>query len=335
MRGISSRDYSPPTAYFAYQAPFQARSRYLSVLSNLAQRFANMPGVIGYDLLNEPFFIRPDVGRHVSTEQQLDALYGDGAAAIRRYDSSAILFLEPDLRTDTDGNSQLPPPFAMSRNVAYAPHFYDPDVMGFNPQTLNVSKKQYLGPANSQQAFERMRAFASDLWGGPLFVGEFGAPVDAAGAGMYLSLLYDLLDGGKVGARPVSGAQWSYTPGWTPQKLDGWNGEDLSIVNNRGLRKQLFVPRAYAQQVSGTPTKQVVGSNFIHLEWSNQPKRSNQPTFFVPSSRPITPPAINTFGVPPDQLDCRPVAPQKVLCTSGCWQKQLKVTITYTPMTLP
>ena len=80
--------------------------------------------------------------------------------------------------------------------------------------------------------------------------GEFGAPAIAEGAIDYIRLLYDLPDGGQVGAPPFSGAQWVYSTGWTPDKFDGWDTENFSIVDNKGPRTQLFVPRAYALRVA-------------------------------------------------------------------------------------
>jgi endoglycosylceramidase len=175
-----------------------------------------------------------------------------------------------------------------------------------------------------------MRAFAAS-WEAPLFLGEFGAPAVAVGASDYIALIYDLLDGGQVGAAPVSGAQWVYTPGWTPEKFDGWDTENFSIVSDQGPRTQLFVPRAYARAIGGIPTKQVVTSNSIHLEWINAPGKSNQTVFFVPSSQPVTAANIDTSGVASDQLDCHTSGHQQVVCSSDALQQALHVTITFTP----
>ena len=299
--------------FYAGNAPNQLRSRYVKLFRTLAQRFRNVPGVMGYDILNEPFSYNFD--------RDLQDLYRDTGEAIHSSDPGAILFLEPDLLTDTNGKAMLPAPFDTRTNVAYAPHFYDTAIMG---------PKKYSGPATSQQAFASMRAFAAE-WQAPLFVGEFGAPAVAVGAASYMGLLYDLLDGGQVGAQPVSGAQWVYSPAWTPDKYDGWDTENFSIVSDQGPRTQLFVPRAYALRVSGIPSKQVVGNNSIHLEWINEPEKSNQTIFFAPSSQPIMPADINTYGVPSQQLDCRDAGQQHVICSSDCWQKSFQVTITFTP----
>jgi endoglycosylceramidase len=299
--------------FYSGSAPNHLRSRYLQLFATLAQRFRNSPGVIGYDVLNEPF--------SYSFDNDLKELYRDVGDSIRAKDPGAILFLEPDLLTDTNGKALLPKPFDTRTNVAYAPHFYDPAIMG---------SKKYSGPATSEQAFAAMRAFATE-WQAPLFLGEFGAPAVAAGDADYVGLLYDLLDGGQVGAPPVSGAQWVYSPAWTPDGFDGWDTENFSIVDDQGPRTQLFVPRAYARSVSGIPTQQVVGAQSIHLEWINAPQKSNQTVIFVPPTRALTPGSINTYGAPSGQLDCHPAGPQQVVCSSDCWQRSFQVTVTFGP----
>jgi endoglycosylceramidase len=299
--------------FYAGRAPNQLRARFVSLMGTLAQRFHKQPGVIGYDILNEPFSYNFD--------NDLKDLYRDAGEAIRSSDPGAILFLEPDLLTDTNGQARLPKPFDTRTNVVYAPHFYDPTIMG---------PKKYSGPAASQQAFVAMRAFAK-AWQAPFFLGEFGAPATAEGAADYITLLYDLLDGGQTDASPASGAQWVYSPGWTADKYDGWDTENFSIVDNHGPRTQLFVPRPYAREVSGIPNKLVVTGNSIHLEWMNEPQKTNQTVFFVPSAQTITPANIDTSGVPSGQLDCRAAGPQQVVCSSDEWETPLQVTITFTP----
>ena len=299
--------------FYSGAAPNQLRAHYVKLFATLAERFRKVPGVIGYDILNEPF--------SYTFDNDLKELYRDTGEAIWNADPGAILFLEPDLLTDTNGKANLPKPFDTSRNIAYAPHFYDPAIMG---------QKKYSGPATSQQAFTSMRSFAAS-WDAPLFLGEFGAPAVAVGASDYIALIYDLLDGGQSGAPPVSGAQWVYSPGWTPEKFDGWDTENFSIVDTQGPRTQLFVPRAYTRVVSGLPTKQVVTITSIHLEWTNAPAKSNQTVLFVPSSQPVTPANIDTSGTPSDQLDCHPAGHHQVICSSDARNQPLQVTITFVP----
>ena len=51
-----------------------------------AEKFADNPGIVGYDMLNEPFG---------DEALQISPLYEDVAARIRKHDTKAILFVEP------------------------------------------------------------------------------------------------------------------------------------------------------------------------------------------------------------------------------------------------
>ena len=54
-----------------------------------AVAFAGNPGILGYDLLNEP------EGDEVT---EIAPLYADIAARIRKHDTAAILFIEPQVQ---------------------------------------------------------------------------------------------------------------------------------------------------------------------------------------------------------------------------------------------
>ena len=51
-----------------------------------------------------------------------------------------------------------------------------------------------------------------------------------------------------------SGAQWSYTPHWTPGRRDGWNMEDFSIVDDHLRPRPNVRPRPCPSKVAGEPT---------------------------------------------------------------------------------
>lgn len=230
------------------------RTRYLQLMSRLAHHFRGHRGVIGFDPLNEPW------GDEV---RELSPLYHDVARVVRAELPDAILFLEGHVLTNGGFlGSALPKP--TFDNYAYAPHYYDAGVL------LGHS---YSGISTGADiAFALMTQKAQAL-GAPLLLGEYGAPAGTHRADDYLTLLHRHLN-----RALASGTQWNYTPRWDATTKDGWNREDLSIVDDHGkLRDGLFRPRAYAQRIAGQPVSLTVreGSALIpraiELRWQNDP----------------------------------------------------------------
>jgi len=142
-------------------------------------------------------------------------------------------------------------------------------------------------------AFWNMHSKAAE-WDVPLFLGEFGGPAPTLGIVDYMHLLHKRLND-----YLASGAQWNYTPGWTPGALDGWNAEDLSIVNDQGNLRANFKIRPYAQKISGTPTQLIVSivsndGKSIELKWYHK-SRTGQTELFVPRN--------DLFGSIPVKID--------------------------------
>ncbi len=227
------------------------RSRYLRLFQRLAHHFAGHPGVIGYDLLNEPW----------GDEAKLGQLYEEAAVVIRAADPGAILFIEPDILVSAGVPTRLPQPsFA---NFSYAPHFYDVAFLASHVYSGNALPT-LLGYIN-------MTRQAADF-NAPLFIGEIGAYAVDSGAAAYMDLQYHMLD-----ASLLSAAQWNYTPAWNPVTKDGFDGQDLSIVDGNGNIRPNFRIRPYAQRTAGTPLRLTVVQeqtgqpNSIELEWNHQP----------------------------------------------------------------
>jgi endoglycosylceramidase len=288
--------FADPNASRAFDGLYangELRRRYVELMKTLATRFRMVPGVIGYDVLNEPFsqLSDPASGRAFNSlnlgdlndqqkiwhEKQLTDFYQAVYGAIRPLDPSAILFLEPNLLVDRGIQTDLGTPCngaSPSCNVAYAPHYYD------NSITAPIWPN-YTSPNGTRQAFRNMSTLAS-RWGTPLFIGEFGAVASVKNVDKYMDEIHDDLN-----ATFASAAQWSYTPGWTEQAKDGWNGEDLSIATDgRGTyRPQLFIPRPYPQSIGGWPISLKVhatqSSFSLSLIWQGDPV-ANQTVIYLP-----------------------------------------------------
>jgi endoglycosylceramidase len=205
------------------------RGRYLDMLRRVSAVFGTSPGVIGYDLLNEPW------GRE---RTEITPLYEDAAAAIREQDPSAILFVEGHVTTNCGLQTGLPRP--KFGNFAYAPHFYNPVVMAQNcwrGDTMPIDR-----------GFLHMQGKA-DEWNAPLFVGEFGVGALTRSGGAFVSCIYDRLD-----ENLASGAQWNFTPSWSEERKDGWNGEDFNCLDPRGGVRANFGLRPFPRKIAGVPT---------------------------------------------------------------------------------
>ncbi len=264
-----------------YADEYGVRTRFLILWQMLANHFKTHPGVIGYDIINEPWGWEG---------AELAPLYEDAAAVIRAVDPSAILFIEGHVSTN-GGAIQTTLPKPSFSNFAFAPHFYDAGVL---------STKIYSGIGTATDlAFWNMNNKASE-WNVPLFLGEFGAFATTWNGNAYMDLQYQ-----KLNESLASGTQWNYTPGWTPTAKDGWNAEDLSIVDNNGnIRGEIFQVRPYAQKVSGTPTQLTVteaglfSSNSVELKWNHTPSTGST-VVFAPKQVMFgsTPVKIETSGV--------------------------------------
>jgi len=227
-----------------------ARSRYLAMVGRVAAALAGRDNVVGYDMLNEP---------EGDERTQLAPLYEDAAKAIRAAHPSAMLLVSPGYLTSAgDATNLLKPSFD---NFAYSPHYYDPTVQLF---------KGWQG-SDESAAFIEMTGQAA-MWNVPLFLGEWGAPPSTDELVGYLDAIRVQLDKALAGS-----AQWVYTPGWTPTAKDGWNTEDLSIVDDTGALRPNFVARPYPRRIAGTPTALTVTDemdpkkNALSLRWTNDP----------------------------------------------------------------
>jgi endoglycosylceramidase len=275
------------------------RSAFLAMVGRVASALSVEPGVIGYDMLNEP------AGDEVT---QIGPLYEDAAKAIRAGDRNAILFVSPGLITGAGIKTRLQKP--TFDNFAFAPHFYDATV---HVGAWNGSDESY--------PIAQVTSAARD-WNVPVFLGEFGAPPSTDGIDGYLSAVNV-----QLANNFYSSAQWAYTPGWTPTAKDGWDLEDFSIVDDKGNLRANFRPRPYVRRVAGTPVAlstaegAIPSQSSVTFAWNHDPS-AGATELFVP---------LAWFGgsasvyVQGNQADCS-LDGEIVSCTSDtAGDKQLRI----------
>jgi endoglycosylceramidase len=202
------------------------RDRYLALLRRLGERFGGQPGLIGFDMLNEPW---GDEGT------ELGPLYTEAARALRAGAPQALLFVSPHALTSGGLDTELERP--AFDNFVYSPHYYDGGVLLLHAWS----------GTDLSSVFDQMQAVAQ-RWNAPLFLGELGAPVEAQGALDYVDALYAQLD-----RRFASAAHWGFAAHWRPLEKDGWNREDLSVVDDAGRLRANYRVRPFVARIAGEP----------------------------------------------------------------------------------
>jgi hypothetical protein len=93
---------------------------------------------------------------------------------------------------------------------------------------------------------------------------EYGAPAETDNVEGYVDALNNWLNTGMH-----SGTQWNYTPTWQADTKDGWNNEDLSIVDDSGELRANFRSRVYPVSVAGTDASFSETENTFSLSWTH------------------------------------------------------------------
>ncbi len=241
----------------------QALSHYLAMLKRVSARLSRYPNVIGYDMLNEPW----------TNAATLNPFYARAGAALREMHPSAMLFFEPELPVigpllPVSLSGVRPPPLG---NVVLAPHYYNGELFAL---------KLWLGdpPGVVLQQWKNK----ADTWNIPMLLGEFGVFPEVRNSAAYIASIYRWLDKGLISA-----TQWSYTPGWTAQAKDGWNMEDLSIVDDaQQPRAAVFKVRPYPQKTAGKPLAFSLDSTGFTYRWFNDPDTTQgggRTEFYLPA----------------------------------------------------
>jgi hypothetical protein len=202
------------------------RDRYLALLERLGTRFGQQPGLIGVDMLNEPWG---------DERGEIGPLYEQAARVLRKHAPELLLFVSPHALTSGGLDTELARPGF--ENFVYAPHYYDGAVL-----LLHAWSGE-----DPSAVFDQMQGVAQ-RWNVPLLLGELGAPAEAQGALDYVDALYAQLD-----RRLASAAHWGFAAHWRPLEKDGWNREDLSVVDDAGRLRANYRVRPFAPRIAGEP----------------------------------------------------------------------------------
>jgi len=232
----------------------ELREHFLDTWRHVAERFADHPAVIGYDILNEPVFANGDLDATLAIQADAEAgrfhntnlteFSQQAIDAVRSADDDAWIMIEPTSLVNAfpyPGDlvaKDLHDPRKGEPRLAYAPHLYEPPVHDGNGYAVD---SPYVGKWEGYRVRE-----AEDL-GATLYVGEFGGSPDNARMDQYLDDVLAMAD-----RNMLSWAQWSWDPpadpegSWSPVTVDGKltaNGERLARVYPRAIAG---VPEAFS-----------------------------------------------------------------------------------------
>jgi endoglycosylceramidase len=183
------------TVQAAFRGFFENRSQlmnaYASMASHLARLIDKQPGIIGLEIMNEPF----------ATDEDLKGFYALVAPGVRAAAPGLPIYFEPTaLRNLFDFAS--PNPLTVD-NAVYAPHLYT----GIFQGNWMIGQTSRIEDSITNMLSEAKGAHAA------LMVTEFGAnPVDPVGAA-WLTAALDLLDHYVVSASLWVYEEWPSTCG--------------------------------------------------------------------------------------------------------------------------
>jgi len=230
----------------------------------VARRFARNPGVLGYEIMNEPIaFVIPD------GNAALLAFHVRVANAIRRVDRRHLIAFEPDVIRNVANQSPLPSaPFPV-RATLYAPHIY---TAVFDGRDYSSGDPAILAPSMEHAAAE------AAAWGAPLFIGEYGIDPNAPNANAWITAELDLQDRLRAHStfwlwEEISSGHWGL--------FDG----DSSEAGGERIERTTALSRVFARAVPGDVLEHAFDAAANTLRLRFRARRNAPLDLFVPARR--------------------------------------------------
>lgn len=238
---------------------------YANAWKAVAQRFADDPAVVAYDLMNEPY--GGTLQGPVFEAGPLTSLYQKTADAIRTVDNNTWVCVAPQAMGTNWGTPSGLRPVADQRagepRIAYCPHIYPlPMDLGEGYVGSSQSAVDITVDAWRDNALETARALG-DV---PIILGEFGLDTTLPGALDYVGRVYNTAADMGAGV-----AYWSRDPGsWGPYEKDGTQRNLVAALDNPYPRAIAGQPGALAiererVEFSYTPDLSITAPTEIYL----------------------------------------------------------------------
>lgn len=225
---LSYTDPHVVACYDGFWGSDELQAAYAAAWRRLAERLGDHPAVIGFDVMNEPFW--GSAGLAELDRERLGPLYARVVAAVREAAPGWVAFLEPSSARNLGIASQLDP-FAFT-DVAYAPHSYDAAAEAGNG----------FDPARREEILANVADLRheADRLGAALVIGEYGGNADHPGIGAYMDAQYD------AAAAALAGTFY-----WAYDRDDGYGLERPDGAGKPALLDA--VVRPYPARVGGDP----------------------------------------------------------------------------------
>jgi len=263
QRRLSSQVKAAFTTLFDPDDPAGLQAELIDVLRLVAERWADHPAVIGFELFNEP-----DTGA-----AELDPFQAAAAAAVRAAAPTKLVFFEPPaIRNFLDFQPLAAAPFPVAGAV-YAPHVYTFVFGNAGDQLANLTKDA-LRPSVDNAAAEAL------AWGTPLWIGEYGVGPDTTRADDWMRWQSELHDEYLAGD-----AFWLWKEdsqgGWGIHERtgDGWQ-ERPQVVG--------WVSRIHAERIAGEPRRLTWSGDTGVLEVDSSGGRGRVHQIYVPEASAAT-----------------------------------------------
>lgn len=210
---LSYLDDSVIACYDGFWQRTDLREHFVGAWRKLAARLRDVPSVVGFEPLNEPFWGSYDI---FSFEQDvLRPFYLEVIAAVRGEAPEWVAFVEPSSSRNIGFATALEP--LGVPHVVYAPHSYDRDAEsgdGFDPSRREAVM------SNMVKLADEAKALGAALW-----IGEYGGTADHPGIAEYMDAEVDATTSVLAGS-----AYWSYDKGGGYGFLDADGNEKPELA---------------------------------------------------------------------------------------------------------
>ncbi len=228
-----------------------ARTAMGTMWDTMAARHADRPGVIGFEIINEPIWGTQDPA--VWGAETMPVFYAEMADRIQAQAPDALVFFDGTGVDSVTNSTSITRP--EGDNLVFAPHSYDPSM--------------FMGGELGDNRYEAFSAWSDQgiEWDLPVTIGEFGIEPHLTGAGEHTASIYAALDSLQLHA-----TWWEYSA-----STELWNHEDLSVVEADGTERDVLldpIVRAYPRAIAEsdpTRTSWSVTDDVLKMTWSPTP----------------------------------------------------------------